>query len=94
MTMLETKAEIKMALAKAHEDPESYQLMETLVDNYFGLVKHLRETSLYDVLEYEKRITNGTVEPMKILAYENERLKKEINKLRRTLGKTEKYREN
>lgn len=87
------KDDYLMALAKAHDDPDSYKRVESLVEKHFELMRHLNETSLYDVLEYEKRITNGTIEPMKILVYDNERLKKEVNKLRRELGKTQKYKE-
>ena len=91
--MILDKDDYLIALAKAHDDPESYQIVESLIEKYFELMKHLKETSLHDVLEYEKRITNGTIEPMKILVYDNERLKKEVNKLRRELGKTQKYKE-
>lgn len=87
------KDDYLMALAKAHDDPDSCKRVESLVEKHFELMRHLNETSLYDVLEYEKRITNGTIEPMKILVYDNERLKKEVNKLRRELGKTQKYKE-
>ena len=91
--MMRDKDNYLMALANAHDDPEAYQIVEHLIEKHFELMQHLKETSLHDVLEYEKRITNGTLEPMKILAYDNERLKKEVNKLRRELGKIEKYKE-
>ena len=87
------KDDYLMALSKAHDDPESYQLVEHLIEKHFALMRHLKETSLHDILEYEKRITNVTLEPMKILAYDNEQLKKEVNKLRRQVGKIEKYKE-
>lgn len=87
------KDDYLMALAKVHKDPDAYILIESLINEHCTLMKHLKETSLYDVLEYERRITNGTLEPMRIIAYDNERLKKEVNKLRRQLGKIEKYKE-
>lgn len=87
------KNEYKLALAKAHKDEEAHCLMETLIDDHFTMLAHLKTTSLYDVLEYEKRLKNGVIEPLEILTYENEKLKKEVNELRRQLGKIEKYKE-
>lgn len=84
------RADYQMALAKAHTDPESFRLVETLIDKHFDQIEHLKRTPLYDVLQYEQRL----FEPMKILTYENEKLKKEINKLRRELGRGNKYKEN
>jgi hypothetical protein len=92
-TMTLDKDDYLFALSKAHDDPESYQLVEHLIEKHFELMRHLKEASLHDILEYEKRIVNGTLEPMKILAYDNERLRKEVNKLRRQVGKIEKYKE-
>jgi hypothetical protein len=57
------------------------------------MVAHMSDTSLYDILMYEERLTKTIVEPMEMLKYENEKLKKEVNKLRRELGKIEKYKE-
>lgn len=94
MEMTKTdKDECLFALSRAHSDEESYRMVEKVICDYFSLMRHLNETSLFDILVYEERITKATVEPMNILVYENERLKKEVNKLRRELGKIEKYRE-
>ena len=91
MTQL-TKDECLMALAKAYQkkDEESYHLVWKVILEHFSMLEHMRETSLYDVFEYEKRLAG----PLEIFAYENARLKKEVNQLRRELGKIEKYKEN
>ena len=91
--MLASKQDCLDAIQTAHCNPESAKMLETLVGEYFSLIEHMKETSLYDVLEYEKRFANSYIEPMRIMAFDNERLKKEVNKLRRQLGKIEKYKE-
>lgn len=73
-----SRDDYQLALAKAYDDPESYALVEKLIDSHFAMLKHLKETSLYDVLEYEKRVTNGTIEPMRILAYDNGNSRKRL----------------
>lgn len=60
-----------------------------VLDDYFALVKHLKNTPLWDVLTYEDRLES----PIRILAEDNERLKEENNELLKQIGKTEKYRE-
>ena len=80
-------------LATIHEanlNPDAEKILEGLVAKHFDMIRHMKETPLYDIFQYEQRL----VEPMKILAYDNERLKKEVNKLRKQLGKIEKYKEN
>lgn len=91
--MLASKKDCLNAIQTAHSDPESVKLLETLVGEYFALIEHMKETSLYDVLEYEKRFASTCLEPMRIMASDNEQLKKEVNELRRELGKIEKYKE-
>ena len=49
----------------------------------------MKKISLWDVFEYEKRL----LDPMSILAHENQSLKKEVNDLRKQLGKIPKYKE-
>lgn len=65
------------------------QEVREVLDDYFALVKHLKNTPLWDVLAYEDRLES----PIRILAEDNERLKEENNELLKKLGKTEKYRE-
>ena len=77
------------SIKDAHKSPAAAQLLEDFIDNYFELNEHLKNTKLSDVLDYERRL----VEPLRILAYENETLKKEVNKLRKQLGMVEKYKE-
>lgn len=80
------------ALKKAHEDESAFQIIETFIKNHFALIEHMKETSLYDVYMYEERITKNSVEPMEIIVYENEKLKKEVNFLREQLKLCKKYR--
>ena len=68
-------------------------MLEDFINRHFSTINHMRETSLLDVLTYEKRLTKSLIEPAQMLAYENEKLKKEVNKLRKELGKIEKYKE-
>lgn len=91
--MKATKQDCLDALLDAHYNPHSMKLLTELIGEHFSLIEHMKETSLFDVLEYEKKFAATCVEPMRILALDNERLKKEINKLRRKLGKIEKYKE-
>lgn len=87
------KIDYMMALAKAYKDEEAYHMIESLINDHFAMLEHMEKTSLYDVYMYEEKITKNTLEPMEILVYENEKLKKEVNELRRQLGKIEKYKE-
>ena len=81
------------ALEKAHEDPESFSAVRELIRKHFSMIDHMKETSLYDVYEYEKRIEKALFDPCRMMAFDNERLKKEVNSLRRELGKIDKYKE-
>lgn len=83
------ESDYMMALAKVHNDAEAYQMIESLIKNHFAMIEHMKKTSLYDIFEYEKRL----VEPMEILVYDNEKLKKEVNKLRQQLGLGKKYKD-
>lgn len=87
--MNDTRLPYLQAIKDAHKSPAAAQLLEDLIDNYFDLNEQLKNTRLSDVLDYERRL----VEPLRILAYENETLKKEVNKLRKQLNMGEKYRE-
>ena len=78
-----------VALSKAHEDEKAFQMIESLIKNHFAMVEHMKKTSLYDIYEYEKRL----VQPIEILAYDNEKLKKEVNDLRKQLGLGKKYKD-
>lgn len=77
------------ALDKAHEDPESRKIIEDLIGAHIGMIKHMKETPLWDIYEYERKL----VEPMRMFVLENQDLKKEINQLRKKLGMCEKYKE-
>lgn len=78
-----------IALEKAHEDAESFKMIESLIKEHFAMIRHMKETSLYDVYMYEERL----VQPIEILAYDNEKLKKEVNDLRKQLGLGKKYKD-
>jgi len=77
------------ALEKVHEDPEAFSLIESLIKEHFVMIEHMKKTALYDVFMYEERL----LEPMKMLVYDNEKLKKEINELRQNKGLGKKYKE-
>lgn len=78
-----------IALAKAHEDEKAYQMVESFIKKHFAMIEHMKKTSLYDVYEYESRLA----QPIEILAYDNEKLKKEVNDLRKQLGLGKKYKD-
>ena len=79
------------ALSKVHKDAEAYAMIEKIIKSHFEMIKHMKNTSLYDVYTYEERVTEAFVEPMRIIAYENDNLKKEVNSLRKQLGMCKKY---
>lgn len=83
------ESDYMIALAKAHEDEKAYQMVESLIKNHFAMIEHMKKTSLYDVYEYENRLA----QPIEILAYDNEKLKKEVNDLRKQLGLGKKYKD-
>lgn len=88
-----SKEEYLDALSKVNEDTEAFHMIKALINKYFLMVEHMKETSLYEVYTYEERVTEAFIEPMKIIASENEELKKEVNKLRKQLGLKKKYKE-
>ena len=88
-----TRDELHLALAKAYRDPEAYEMLTSLIDQHVTMVSHMKHTSLWDVMTYEENLTNVLKSPMEILVYDNEKLKKEVNKLRKQLGMIEKYKE-
>lgn len=87
--MTEDKDIYLMALAKAHYDAESYKMIESLIKKHFAMIEHMKETSLFDVYMYEEKL----IQPIEILVYDNEKLKKEVNELRQRLGEDKKYKE-
>lgn len=89
--LISRKEEYLDALSKVNEDTEAFHMIKSLINKYFAMVEHMKKTSLYDVFTYEDRVTEAFVEPMKILACENENLKKEVNNLRQQLGLKNKY---
>jgi hypothetical protein len=86
-----TKLDYLIALDNAHVDSVSRKIIENLINRHLKMIEHMKETSLWDVYEYENRIASGALEPMQFLAFENNQMKKEINKLRKKLGLCEKY---
>lgn len=63
------------------------QEVRDALDDYFNLIARLKNTPLWDVLQYEKKLEA----PISILTADNERLREEVNELLEKLGKTEKY---
>lgn len=86
-----TKHDYLIALDNADKDPESRKIIEQLIDKHIGMIRHMKATSLWDVYEYEDLLTKKLVEPMQMIAYDNKKMKKEINELRKKLGMCEKY---
>ena len=94
--MNKDKMEYVNALKKlfnSNVDRNSYSLIGELIDNHFYMIEHMKQTSLYDVYMYKERIEKNTIEPMRILALDNEKLKKEVNELRKQLGLSKKYKD-
>ena len=89
--MKASKEEYLEALSKASEDVDAYHTMISLINEHFAMIEHMKTTSLYDVYTYEMDLTNILIEPSRILANENEDLKKEVNDLRKKLGLSKKY---
>ena len=78
-------------MLKVHEETEAFNLIESLINNYFAMIEHMKETSLYDVYMYEQRFAKNSTELMEMLACDNKQLKREVNSLRRQLGLYSKY---
>lgn len=81
------------ALASNIRETDNYGMfcrdeLKSLIDDYFSIVDHLKQTPLWDILTYEDRLES----PLRILTADNERLKKENNNLLRKLKQVEKYR--
>ena len=85
--MKASKVDCLEALLNVDKDAKAFNLIESLINEHFSLIEHMKETSLYDVLKYADRV----VQPLEILAYDNEKLKKEVNDLRKQLGLGNKY---
>lgn len=79
-------------LEKLQGNKSDIDAMQDLIDAYFGLLKRLKETRLYDVFVYEDNLTKTCTSFSKMMVEENCELKKEVNKLRKQLNKIEKYR--
>ena len=86
-----TRSECLDALSKVHKDTDSFQLIKDLIYDYFSIIDHMKETSLYDVYTYEECFTKINTTLTEMLIFDNEKLKKEVNKLRKQLGLNEKY---
>ena len=82
----------KDALNRLEGSGASHFLLNELIDKYFEMVEHMKRTSIWDILLYEKdvvRETNGWLEDIIV---QNNELKKEVNELRKKLKMSKKYR--
>ena len=86
-----TKNDYLRALHDVPYDPGARKILEDLIDEHLKMLNHMKKTSLWDVYQYEERLTKYTTNSLEILMYDNEKLKKEVNKLRKQLGLIEKY---
>ena len=75
-----------------HEDDrlavDCKKIVKDVLEDYFNMEGRLKNTRLWDVLEYEHKLEA----PISILTLDNERLKRENNKLLKKLKQEEKYR--
>ena len=88
---LRSKIDYLIALDNAHVDPDSRKIIEELINEHLGMIRHMKYTSLMDVYEYEETLTKRLLEPLDYAHFDNKRLKKEVNELRLKLGMIEKY---
>ena len=82
----------KDALNRLEGSETAHLIFNELIDKYFEMVDHMKRTSIWDILLYEKdvlRETNGWLEDIIV---QNNELKKEVNELRKKLEMTKKYR--
>ncbi len=82
----------KDALNRLEGSGAAHLLLNELIDKYFEMVEHMKRTSIWDILLYEKdvvRETNGWLEDIIV---QNNELKKEVNELRKKLKMSKKYR--
>ena len=88
-----TKNDYLRALHDVPYDPEARKMLEDLIDEHLKMLNHMKKTSLWNVYQYEEQLTKYTTNSLEILMYDNEKLKKEVNTLRKQLGLVEKYKE-
>lgn len=74
-------------------EEEDIKAIKELIDKYYSMNRRMVETSIYDVFEYEDRITSSATDSLRYLTTENSNLKAEINKLRVKMKLSKKYRE-
>ena len=74
-------------------EEEDIKAIKELIDKYYSMNRRMVETSIYDVFEYEDRVTSSATDALRYLAIENSNLKAEINKIRAKLKLSKKYRE-
>lgn len=94
MKIKATEKECMDALIAVRDDPHApseFVLIESLIKDYFRMFDHMKATSLYDVYTYEREVAKALFDPMEMYAFDNARLKKEVNQLRRKLNMVEKY---
>lgn len=82
----------KDVLNRLEGSETAHLIFNELIDKYFEMTDHMKKTSIWDILLYEKdviRETNGWLEDIIV---QNNELKKEVNELRKKLEMTKKYR--
>ena len=76
----------KDALNRLEGSEATHLIFNELIDKYFEMTDHMKRTSIWDILLYEK---DGWLEDIIV---QNNELKKEVNELRKKLEMTKKYR--
>ena len=81
----------KNAVEHLEGNSQAINIINKLIDEHFDMVDHMKRTSIWDILLYEKdvvRETNGWLEDIIV---QNNELKKEVNELRKKLKMSKKY---
>lgn len=87
-----SKFEFEKVLSRLSGDSNDIAVIERLIKDYYNMIEHLKSTKLYDVILFEESSIKYIKDSTSELYYENEKLKKEINELRKKNGLCKKYR--
>ena len=84
---------LEAVLNASFKTEKEEEMIRKLIGSYFSMIRHMKDTSLLDIFEYEEKVTNLMTAQLGFLTNENCNLKTEINKLRKEIGKSKKYKE-
>lgn len=74
-------------------DADDIRELKKFIDNYFKMIRFMKDFSLYDIFRYENSMDfpNMMKESITMMLDQNAELKAEVNALRKKIGKIEKY---